>query len=376
MSSQNITSKSTHSRASDNGAGYDNLTGSCNDAGQVQSSRIPSHQAISVSDGAAHEHIDFAPLGSAANARRHGPVHGESSSRAKMWDPVKECSNPRTTQADVPGFVPALNKSSAPFTHSTAHGFALMNPHGQARESEQQTTDSETRGATRGATRGVTSMGLSVHHQPYGSVSGHQGNASMDLLPYPLLHPVAPTYRASTRVRSQPFQFGHLYDQCERSRQYRPWYENVSTMPPPLREPFRQTAQQSLRSIDGGAALIGMQEKDMSMESRMPTPIVSGESARSQQSPLSTIASVSPERRLGCQQANHPQRQSPSADMSQALEMARYAEAMEQMSNRAEAMRAYEQACTLFQDVIIRSYSLEERMDCNDAVSEEVSGME
>lgn len=368
MSSQNITSKSTHARASNNGAGYDLLTGSCNNAGQSLSTRIPSHQAVPVSDGGAHEHIDFAPLGSAAHARRHSPVHGESSSKAKMWDPVKDCSDPRTTRADVPGFSPALHNSSAPFTHSTASGFPLMSPHDQARESEQQTTGSETRGAT----RGVTSIGLPINYQPYNTVSGYQGNASMNLLPYPQTHPVAPAYRASTPISSQSFHFGHLYDQCERSRQYRPWYGNVPTLPPPLGEPSKQNVQQSLRSITSGAAPMSIQEnrqQHMSLGCRMPTPIASDESARSQQSPLSTIASFSPERRLDFQQANHPPSQSPSADMSQALEMARHAEAMERMSNRAEAMRAYEQACTSFQDVIVRSYSLEERLECNAAVS-------
>lgn len=374
MSSQNKTIESTHTRASNNGAGYDLLTGSYNDAGQSLSTKTPSHQALSVSEGAAHEHIDFAPLGSAANARQHGLVHGESSSRTRMWDPVKDCSDPRTSQADVHGFVAALHKSSPPFTHSTASGFTLMGPHDQVRESEQHITNSETRGTT----RGITSTGQSTHHQPFDTVSGYQGNASMDLLPYPQIHPVAPTYRESTPVSSQPSQFGNLYDRCERSRQYRTWYDNVSSMPPPLREPSRQTGHPSSRSINSGAALTGIQEngqQNMSMESRMPASIVSGEPARSQQSPLSTIASFSPERRLDFQLANHPQSQSLSADVSQALEMVRHAEAMKRMSNRAEAVRAYQQACTLFQSVIIRSYSFEERMECNAAVSEEVSGM-
>lgn len=368
VSSQNITSKSTHARASKHGAGYDLLTGSCNDAGQSLSTRLPSHQAIPVSDGAAHEHIEFAPLGSAAHARRHSPFHGEPSSRAKMWDPVKDCSDPRTTQADVPGFSPALHNSSAPFRHSTASGFTVMSPKDQAKESQQQITNS----GTRGAIRGLASSSLNPRHQSYDAIFGHQGNASMDLLPYPSLYAGAPTYQVSTSMSSQPFQFGHPYDQYERGRQYQPWYENGSALPPPLREPSRQNPQQPLRSITGGAALTGIQEngqQNMSMESRMPASIASDESARSQQSPLSTVASFSPQRRLNFQQANHPLSQSPSADMSQALEMARHAEAMERMSNRAEAMRAYEQACALFQEVIIKSYSLEERMECDDAVS-------
>ena len=50
--------------------------------------------------------------------------------------------------------------------------------------------------------------------------------------------------------------------------------------------------------------------------------------------------------------------------------MANNAERLDQQSNFKEAVRVYEQACSLLQEVITRSSSVEERMSYGHAVSQ------
>lgn len=62
------------------------------------------------------------------------------------------------------------------------------------------------------------------------------------------------------------------------------------------------------------------------------------------------------------------ERQVPSADVSRALGAAHHAKTLDEQSHYTEALRAYEGACTLLQDVIIRSHSVGEGI--NEAVSQ------
>ena len=158
--------------------------------------------------------------------------------RTKMWDPVKDCSDPNTTQADVPGFLSALS---------------TLPPH--LRDS-----------------------------------SGQGGKQSVESIT-----------RESVLMGIQPRHHGNLHDHAQEQGQM------------------------------------------TGIETRMPTSTASPEIT----DPLD-----------------------PPANMSRAISMMRDAETLAQQSRRPEAVRAYEEACALLQDVIIKSFSLEERMACNDIVSQ------
>lgn len=361
VSSQNdINNQSTHPRAPNDGANYDLLAGSSNEFSQGLSTRLPYYQATPPMDDVSHEHKGFMPFGAAAPVRRLYPVNDESSSKVKMWDPVKSC-NSNTTQVDVSGFLPTRHNSIEKIVHSTTSGFTSMglhfphsnHPYIQAQDSQQPFTESDSREA-----------------------------ASTGLLPRPQSHAMASVCQVSASTCSQPFQVGQSYDQLQRSPQHRHGYEKFSTLPPYHRDPSRQ---QSLHSITRGAAVMGIQQRQAGSlhdyaqkdglpftgnEPRMSTSGASHEPAHPRQPLPSTVSSPSMQGRSVLHQANRPPCQIPSADMSQAINIARYAESLDRQSNHAEAMRAYEQAGALFQEEIIRSCSLEERMQCNDAVSQ------
>ena len=194
---------------------------------------------------------------------------------------------------------------------------------------------------------------------------------------------MASAHQFNASMSPQPIQVGHPHDQLQHYNQPRPVDEDIFlTLHPNLRDPSEHIGVQS---VTKGAALMGMQprqaaklqdhgqengQQDIGMESRMPTAIASHELVHSRQSPSLAIANRSTQKISGFERANHHQRQSFFPDMSQAIEMAQYAERFDQQSNREEAMHAYEQACALLQDVIIRSGSLEERLECNAAVSQ------
>ena len=105
-------------------------------------------------------------------------------------------------------------------------------------------------------------------------------------------------------------------------------------------------------------------QQHIGIKSRMPTSMASDESAVSRQPPLS----FSLPRMLDQLHGRLPS-YSYSAEMLKALGMARYAEALEQQSNRAEAERPYKRASALFEYVIVSTAREREREDCLDAVS-------
>ena len=324
------------------------------------------HPDTPVTDRAAHEHREFSPSGSATHERRHDPVDEQYSSRAKMWDPVKDCRDP-TTQANVSGFSPVRHDSSrldhSRASASTSTGLHLPHvnhPYGQSREGQQRL-------------RGL-------HNDQAQDISlGYQGNAS---LPFPQSQTMAAVYPINGSMNPQPMQVGHPHDQLQHYYQHRPVYKDISTLHPRLRHPSGHIGSQS---VTKGTALMGMQprqvanlhdharesrQQDIGMGSRMPTSVMSHESVHSPQSPSSMRANMPTQRISGFQRANYHQPQSFFPGMSQAMEMAQYAKRVDQRSNREEAIRAYEQACALFQDEIIRSSSFEERMELNVAVSQ------
>ena len=335
------------------------------------------YEASSVKDSAADEDKRLAPLEAATSTGRHKPGDEQSSSRAKMWDPVKDCSDPRSTQTNTTGFPRACHSSGELSVYSAAGdstSMGLQLPHSHhlydhAQESQQQLTN--------WGSRGPASTGLSPYDHDAGS--RYRGSASMGLLPNPQLHAMASVYPVDVSMYSQPSQVNNQFDRFQYGRQYQPGYED-----PLLRDGSRQNSQPYLDSISRGAAIMGMQpyqagnfhdrtqetgQQYVGVESGMPTSTAYHESTLSRQSSSSAIPSPSSQILSDLERASQPQRPSPSAGTSQAMEVARFAERLDQQSNREDAMRAYKQACDLFQDVIIRSYSLEERMDCNAAVS-------
>ena len=392
-SQNNINTQVNDAQTPINGAVY-GLSGSNIEFGQDRDARIPYHQPTSAMDGAPHGQEDFAPLRAAARVRRQDPVDDEASSRAKMWDPVKDCSDPNTLQADLPAALPGGHNSNEQSMDSTTRNATRMDlpfchddhPYGQGQGNRQHSTNS--------GTTGSASMGQFPYPQSHPMASGYQGSALMDLLPYLQPHAIASGYQGSASMASQALQVGHPYDQFQRSRRHQSGYEDISILPPHLRESSGQNRQQSLESITRGTALMGIQppqasylhgsdqenrQQHMALEPGMPAPMASHELSRPWRSssltnPNSSTHSLTSKdaisAKLDYEQAHCLQRQNPSADMSRALGMARYAESLDQQSNYEEAVGAYEQACALFQEAIIRSYNLEERMECNNAVSQ------
>ena len=278
-------------------------------------------------DGASYEHEGLMHLLAAAAVQRQTHVDDEPSSKPTMWDPVKDCSHTSTTQADLSGFLPD-GHSSEQLTHSAVRNLPSMDldfGYDQAQGDRQQSTN-----------------------------SGFRGAASLGPPPYPRSHTMG---LGRFSMDSQIFHISPSYDQSRRRPQ-----EN--------RQP-------------------------MNMELRTPASTVSNETARPQRSSpcrrtqvptasLATAASPSTQRgsdQVGIatghdpQQGNGPPHQSLLATtaMSQALSMAHYGESLDQQSNYTEAARAYDRACALLQEVITRSGSIEEQMECNIAVSQELS---
>ena len=343
------------------------LTGSCNEVDQVLSTRTQGHQLTLEMDGAAHEQRDFPSIRTDAHGRRQDRVDEECLSRAKMWDPVKDCSDPHTIKADVPGFISPRHSSNEDSMDSNVGELASVglrfsygnHPYGRVQDSRQHFMDP--------VSRGVISSSLSPDPQSHALTSKFQPNASTD---------------------SQQSSVGPVYHPRERSHQL--GHENFSTLPSHFRSPSGQYGQQSLESVTVGATPMGIQahqnsspnghpqergqqfagvESRASVSMRAPTPMASHESVSRSLLPSMTL-NVSTPGRSGPQQADHTRQQVPLADISQALSMAHYAERMDEESNPTEAVRAYEQACALFQDLIVRSWSLEDRVGCNDAVSQ------
>lgn len=369
----------THAHAI-KGANYDLLTGSHIETGQGMNARMAYHQPASAVDGASHEHEDFAPLRAAARVRRQDPVDHESSSTGKMWDPVKDCRHPKTVPADLLNFPPAAHHSREAFMDSTISIVASMNrhschdeyPHGQAQDNRQQFVGSGSRGAA--------TIGLLTYPESNAMASGYQGSASMGLRPFQVSH-------SYDKMITQPHHQSTMEPSdlaIQRSHQLQSGYENISILPPRFKDSSGQNGNQSLESLTRGAASMALQPRQAGyshghsqengqqltgMESRRPASMVSNESTRPRHPPPSKTSNLL-RQRSDSQQSDRLQRQSPSASMSQALSMARHAETLDQQSNCKEAVRAYERACAVFQQVIIRSCSFEERMKCNDAVSQ------
>ena len=337
------------------------LTESCNEVDQALSTKAPAHQPTLDLDDAAHEQSYLPSIRTAAHVRRQDRVDEENSSRVKMWDPVKDCSDPHSIQADVPGFLPARHSSNEQFVDSTVSELASMglhfsygnHPYGQVQDSQEHFMNSEIRGAVW--------SGLSPGTQS---------------------QPLASVFQPSVSTDSQQLHLGHLDHQLQRSR--RVGHENLSILPSHFRNPSGQDGQQSLDSMNIGATLMGIQphqtgnshghfqERDLQVTGVESSSVASHESPPRPLLPSMTL-NLSTQGSSGLQQADYAMRQMPSAEMSQALSMAHYAERMDEESNRTEALRAYEQACALFQDLIIRSCSLEDRMGYNDAVSQKLS---
>ena len=364
-------------QAPSNGADRNLSTKSCDEAGEGLSTSMSYHQATSVTDGAAHEYKESAPFSAAALSRLDDALNQQCSSRDKMWDPVKDCSDLNSAQADVSGFLAARQYSSrlghskaGPSTSIGLHLPYSNYPYGRARESPRRFRNS-----------GPRVVGPSDQSHDIGF--GYQGNTSIGLLSSPMPQAVASWYQPFAPMNPQPTQVDHPHDQFQHYRQSRPVYEDDF---PTLHQHFRDLSEDiDSQSVTKEAALMGTQarqaaklhdhhqenrQQDIDMEPRMPTAVASHELLHPRQSPSLAIANMSTQTIPGFERANHHQRQSFYPDIAQAFKIAKYADKADQQSDREEAMRAYGQACDLFQDVIISSGNLEERLKCNAAVSQ------
>ena len=314
----------------------------------------------------------------AAGVQRQNHVDDEPSPKDTMWDPVKDCSDTNATQADLSGLLLDGHRSEQP-TDSTARNLTPMDldsRYDQGQDDRQQSTS-----------------------------SGFRGAASMGPPPYPRSHTMVSGYQDRVLMGSHIFQTPS-YDQSRPRPQQQSGYENGSALSQHARGSLGQNGQRSLESITRGATPLGIQPRlpsylplhsqengrPMDMGSRIPASMVSNEAARPQRSSpcrrtqvptasLATGSKPSTQRRsdhVGIatghdpQRGNGPQHQSLSSTtaMSQALSLGRYGESLDQQSNYTEATHVYERACALLQEVILRSGSIEERMECNIAVSQ------
>lgn len=358
----NINSQVNDTQVPTNRAMYDLLSGSNIDLGQDRDVGILYRQPTSAMDGASHGQADIPPLRAAARARPQDLIDDEALSRAKMWDPVKDCT---------------------PKNLHFCHGDHL---YGQGQDHRQHFTNS--------GTAGTASMSLLPCPPPHPMASGYPGRASMGLLPYPQPRAMASRYEGSALMAPQALQVGHSYDQFQRNGQHQSGHEKFSTLPLQFRASSGQNRQQSLESITKDTESMGLRPHQaghlhgstqenrqhfMALEPGMPAPMAFHESSRplrsypltspssSTHGPTSELVTTA---ELDCEQASRLQHQNPSISVSQAFGMARYAETLDHQSNFQEAVHAYEQACVMFQEVIMRSYNIKERMDCNHAVSQ------
>ncbi len=361
-SQNNINNQVNDTHVPTNRAMYDLLSGSNIDLDQGRDAGILYRQPTSTMDGASHGQADIPPLRTAARARRQDPVDDEALSRAKMWDPVKDC------------------------TPKNLHFCNGDHSYGQGQDQRQHFTNS--------GTTGTAPMSLLPCPPPYPMASGYPGSAFMGPLPYPQPRAIASRYEGSGLMGSQALKVGHPYDQFQRSGQHQSGHERFSVLPPQLRESSGQNRQQSLESITRDTASMGLRPHQaglmhgstqenrqhfMALEPEMPAPMAFHESSRPlRSSPLTSPSSSThaptselvTSAGLDCEQASRLQHQNSSISMSQAFGMARHAESLDHQSNFQEAVHAYEQACVMFQEVIMRSYNIKERMDCNNAVSQ------
>ena len=376
----NANSQLTEVQPPTDGAKHGRLAGHDVEAvqgGQGMNPRIPYHHPDSAMKITPHVQEDFAPLRAASRVQRQDRVDDEPSPRTKIFDPVKDCNAPNAIQADLPGFISARHGANEQFMDSTVSGVASKDlrfchgdrPYGQAEDNQQQATKS--------------GIGLFPCSQPHAMALGYQGSASMGQYSHPQPNALVSGYQETA---FQPFQDGHPYDRFQHSLKHQSGYENNSILLPRLGRPSGQNRPQSFESRPRGAASMSIQPhqighfKDhsqgngqqlMSTKFRMPASMGSHESARPRLSSPSTSSKLLSQWRPDSQQeASRLQRQRPSVSASQALSMARSAEAWEQQSNYSEAMRAYEQACALLQEVIIKGCSTGERRKYNDAVSQ------
>ena len=388
LSSQNnIDNQATHSQSQISSANHNLTTGSYNDIRQPLSTNIPCNQPTPVLDGAPFEPRDFTSFRTADHVCGQDRIEDEFSSRAKMWDPVKDCSDPNTVQANVTSFLSARHSSSEHSIDSTAGEFASMGLRISTSHPLDQDQDSQEH--MNSVTRGITSKSLRPHQNSHDTAPGCPGNNPTDLLPYPLSDATASGYRGSSTMGSPSFQAGHSFNQSQRSYQQRTGYENISTLPPHPRDSSAQQAQQSFESIIRRPALMAIQPCQVgnssgnfqedgqhftSTDSRLLASLIS-HGPLTQHLPPSMTSTLSTQGRPESQQANRTQHQTTFAHMTQALRMANYAQSLDQQSNGTEAVPAYEQACELFQEALIWSPSVDERMQCNEAVSQQLSSL-
>lgn len=170
----NVSNLNTSAQAPNDGAGQDLSPASWNGGAQVLSPRSPPYNQISsVMDDAPREHRELAPLRTTAGS--YDPVDDESSSKARMWDPVKDCGDPNTTQPSVIRSPSSRQHSSASFMHSAVSRFTSgdvhSSPYGQAEDSRQELANL--------GTRGTASTGLTPNHQMHRKPSEYQDCASV-----------------------------------------------------------------------------------------------------------------------------------------------------------------------------------------------------
>ena len=377
-----VNQHTTHAQGPDSDAHFDLATPSSNDVGQTLSANSPNHQPTQGLECAPLEQREAMLSMNVPNSCRPDRTDDDPLSKAKMWDPVKDCNDPDPSQDQVIGFRSVYHNNSEQFIDPTLEGSTskgLQSPHGDHPHTRPQIS----RQHINSIATETASTSLRLNRHPYDAASGYKGKAAMGLYPYHQSHGMDSGYEGTFSTGLQPFQTGFPFDQPHRSLQYPTQYESASTLSSKHRDPFGQLGQHSSESMTRGAAVMGMQplpignfnksahensQQSLSTESGLFASMVP-QGPAAQQSSLSMTSHPLAQGSSYAHQTHRPDFQTISLDLDRAFSMAHYAEKLDQDSNYAAAIPAYEQACTLFQEMLVRSCSFEERTRCNDAVS-------
>ncbi|KAM0800417.1 hypothetical protein BDR22DRAFT_821604 [Usnea florida] len=323
---------------------YDLLTGSYKTIEREANARFAYHQPASAMGGSSREQEDVTPLRATSRIQRQNLVDPVSPSRGKMWDPVKDCRHSNVTQAQLPIRLPAGHERSDVFKSPTIntmpsmyhHSYHGEHPYGQAQGNRHKLVCP--------GNEATPPLGVLPSAPTNATTLGYQKHTSMNSQPFHVTN-------SYNETAAQPYdQFGVEPSKLtiQRGRQHQSVYENGLSLPAYLRHSSEQNENQASESLTKRAASMGKQPPQGSylngLSSEIGQQFADMESGR-----LITMGST--ER---CPDL--------STFASQAFNMANNAERLDQQSNFKEAVRAYEQACVLFQGVINRSSSVEERM--------------
>ena len=218
-----------------------------------QSKRITSSLTLADSQNDNNSHI--ASLGTPADGTNHGRGD-ELSSRAKMWDPVKDCHLPNGIQTDVPSFSPIRHRSNEQLMNSPLSDVDSMDLHSYHDDGPLNRTPS--------IRQRFTDSGTGLSRPPsYVMTSEYQGSAFMRTHHWSPSNRLLSGYQETAFVGSQPFEAGH--DDRSHHGLLETDSKNGSMSPPPLRGP----------SVPSRRRMSASKSSPESARPRLPSPSMS-----------------------------------------------------------------------------------------------------